>query len=161
MKISLFKDKNTMVLLFLTILWMSVIFCFSAQPAVESSKMSGFVKDSIDKVFNILFQGNIPGILSEGSFFSEYLIRKLGHVTEFFILGILTALLSGKLFSKKAFLKALILCALYASSDEFHQIFVSGRGPMVTDVLLDTAASFIGILIINIKSLRLHTRKSL
>ena len=40
----------------------------------------------------------------------------------------------------------IIGCLLYASSDEFHQIFVSGRTASVKDVLIDTCGSIVGIL---------------
>ena len=36
---------------------------------------------------------------------------------------------------------AILLAAIYAGSDEFHQIFVPSRGPAVADVLLDTAGA--------------------
>ena len=45
-------------------------------------------------------------------------------------------------------LRALLAAALYAASDEIHQSFVPGRGPAVTDVLLDSAGALCGILFI-------------
>ena len=41
---------------------------------------------------------------------------------------------------------ALLLVALYASTDEFHQLFVSSRDAAVHDVLLDTAGGAAGLL---------------
>jgi VanZ family protein len=44
-------------------------------------------------------------------------------------------------------LLTLALCALFACGDEFHQIFVPGRTPLVSDVLLDSCgAMFAGFL---------------
>ena len=40
--------------------------------------------------------------------------------------------------AKRPGLCALILCAAYAATDEFHQGFVAGRGPGVIDVGIDT-----------------------
>lgn len=40
-----------------------------------------------------------------------------------------------------------LLCVLYAVTDEVHQAFIPGRGPRVSDVLIDTAGSITGILI--------------
>jgi len=34
----------------------------------------------------------------------------------------------------------------YAFSDEFHQLFVSGRGPQLSDVWIDSAGAGVGIL---------------
>ena len=38
-------------------------------------------------------------------------------------------------------------CALFAASDEFHQIFVKSRTPSVRDVLLDIAGAILGLLV--------------
>ena len=48
---------------------------------------------------------------------------------------------------KKSRYLAIIFCFLYALSDEFHQSFIGGRSPEVTDVLIDFAGSIIGSLI--------------
>ena len=37
------------------------------------------------------------------------------------------------------------ICALYAITDELHQGAVPGRSPQVTDVLLDSLGSTVGI----------------
>ncbi len=148
MKSRHFEDKRTVLLFALNIFWMIVIFVFSSQPAQESSHVSGFFREFIDKLAGILFKGTVPGIFADNRQLIEHLVRKLGHVTEYMILGILTCALLRRLTPRKAVLIALAVCILYASSDEFHQIFVSGRGPAITDVLLDSAASAIGICII-------------
>ena len=41
---------------------------------------------------------------------------------------------------------ALSIVFLYAASDEFHQIFVPTRTPLVSDVFIDTAGGAIGLL---------------
>ena len=41
--------------------------------------------------------------------------------------------------------RSLLIGAIYAVSDEIHQAFVPGRGPAVTDVLLDSAGVLCGI----------------
>ena len=40
-----------------------------------------------------------------------------------------------------------MLCVAYAISDEFHQIFVPGRGPLVKDVFIDGFGAALGILL--------------
>jgi len=37
---------------------------------------------------------------------------------------------------------------IYAITDEYHQSFVAGRGPAITDVCIDTAGVCIGIVIV-------------
>ena len=48
----------------------------------------------------------------------------------------------------RAFAAALLLAALYTSTDEFHQKFVPGRTPLVTDVLLDTSGAAAGLVVL-------------
>ena len=42
---------------------------------------------------------------------------------------------------------AILICVLYAASDEIHQIFVPGRSCRVMDILLDSFGSISGIII--------------
>ena len=37
---------------------------------------------------------------------------------------------------------------IYAISDEIHQLFVPGRAGQVRDVLIDSAGSFLGIILV-------------
>jgi VanZ family protein len=72
----------------------------------------------------------------------HHFIRKAAHFTEYFILSLL--ILRG-IRAKRCELRlrwaliTVLMVAAYASLDEFHQAFVPGRTPAVTDVLLDTA----------------------
>ena len=63
------------------------------------------------------------------------------------ILGILLILLFYEYhkISKKELFVCILLCMLYACSDEFHQIFISDRSPKVFDVMIDAMGSFTGI----------------
>jgi VanZ family protein len=75
-------------------------------------------------------------------------VRKAGHFTEYLILAILFLRFSKQrgLSGKSAFY-AVLFVFLYASSDEFHQSFIPGRGPAFSDVLIDTAGGFTGVLL--------------
>ena len=103
-----------------------MIFLFSSQPGEESSKIS-----------------------------NDLIIRKLGHFSEYMTLGFFSFCYLSNLFiennEKKDFKKAGILSFLfsliYASSDEFHQTFVSGRDGNIIDVLIDSSGALVGILI--------------
>ncbi len=66
-------------------------------------------------------------------------IRKLGHFTEYFVLGLLLArALANGGWQLRHAVMAVVLAALYATTDELHQIFVPGRTPAAGDVLIDT-----------------------
>lgn len=41
---------------------------------------------------------------------------------------------------------AITICVLYAASDEFHQLFISGRSGEVGDIAIDSIAASIGII---------------
>ena len=84
-----------------------------------------------------------------------FLVRKGAHIFANFVLGILTfnALrrinLSRFKFNRPAVL-SIIVCALYAVSDEFHQLFVSGRSGELRDIIIDSCAAIVGVFIISI-----------
>lgn len=50
---------------------------------------------------------------------------------------------------------SLIIGIVYASSDEIHQCFTPGRGPLLTDVIIDTMGVLLGILLVML-ILKLH-----
>lgn len=115
----------------LLIIWMVVIFNFSNDPAGVSDEKSGFILT----IFNYigLDLNSILGTLA------NFIVRKMGHFTEFFILYILLYnVLKDRYRKKRALMAALACTFLYACSDEFHQIFIPGREGRFRDVLIDT-----------------------
>ena len=45
-------------------------------------------------------------------------------------------------------LQSFAFCALYAATDEIHQLFVPGRGGQIRDVLIDSSGALIGLLFV-------------
>lgn len=43
---------------------------------------------------------------------------------------------------------ALVICAVYAATDEFHQLFVDGRGFQFSDIFLDFCGALLGVLVV-------------
>ena len=77
-------------------------------------------------------------------------IRKLGHLTEYAILAMLLwrALHGGTRWQMKMsilFLVAVLACAIFAASDEFHQSFVPSRTPSPQDVMIDICGALLGL----------------
>jgi len=80
-------------------------------------------------------------------------LRKLAHFTEYAILAMLLWRALRKTSNKAArpwvwreAIWAFALAALYAASDEFHQLFVPTRQASVWDVLIDTIGAACGLL---------------
>lgn len=142
----------------LLIIWMIVIFELSNQ----TGEVSGDLSSSLLYQILSIFIGDISSINSDILSILMFLIRKLAHFTEYAILGILclNVLRSYYDFSWKLDLCALILCMMYAASDEFHQLFISGRAGSFKDVLIDTSGSMFSLLIYGLY-LKWRERKSL
>jgi VanZ family protein len=123
---------------------MALIFKLSSQPAVESWKVSGEVTNINIKVIDKVTP-NTNTKFNVNEF--NHIVRKNAHFFIYLGLGVLTvnALRRKGIVRYKSI--ALLICVLYAASDEFHQIFVPGRGPGVGDVLIDSAGALVGILI--------------
>lgn len=121
--------------------WMGLIFSFSAQPGSDSGALSGSIVESLLQMWHALF----PAVSLEADTL-HFIIRKGAHFTVYFILGLLVAhALSKSLkIDKKHVCITIIICCLYAVSDEIHQAFVPNRGPNAWDVLLDTTGSAVG-----------------
>ena len=90
---------------------------------------------------------------------AHVIVRKLGHFSEFALLGALAANLFARIARPRDPLWFLSLtpmrcCAAwafsiaYAASDEFHQLFVPGRGCLITDVAIDSTGALIGIAVV-------------
>lgn len=120
------------------IIIMAVIFFFSAQTGDESSKLSSRISDEVGKT----------------GFFENavYVVRKSAHFIIYTMLGFSVRFHMNfyKLSGKAKFLISLAVCFLYASSDEIHQLFVSGRSGQFSDVMLDTSGSLFGIIILTV-----------
>ncbi|MDF2804058.1 MAG: hypothetical protein K0S61_3961 [Anaerocolumna sp.] len=125
-------------ILFVT--WMAVIFHFSSLQAETSNENSRYVI----YIFNLLG-------LNLNSFFGDmanFAVRKAAHFTEYFILYVLAYnVLCDNYEKEKCLWISLIIVFLYASSDEIHQLFVSGRSSRIRDVLIDTGGGTLAMII--------------
>ena len=133
---------------------MAVIFSFSSRTAEESTEDSSFVGEMIGRIFVKDFE-ELPKEEQEefisGISFAE---RKLAHFTEYAVLGVL--LMNAGLYYKKKKSDTAVICffigAVYAASDEIHQLFVPGRAGMVTDCAIDSAGVLAGVLLVGLVS---------
>jgi len=126
--------------------WMTFIFFLSTG--------AGSTENSVGLITRVLgyFSPRLLASLSDYQLYRlDYAVRKLGHLTEYFILTLLAvrAIQFGHpRLKKSAFFGALTLSVLYAISDEFHQRFVGGRSASSKDVLIDIAGIVLCIVFI-------------
>ncbi len=147
------------------VLCMMVIFSFSSQDGAASGATSAGVMELLDPIVEPLYENLPPAEQAEFLDSFHLFIRKTAHFSIYFLLGLFSFPAFGTypLSRKKQAVCSVLLCLVYACSDEVHQSFVAGRGPSLTDVLLDTAgASTAVILTLGICALRRqHTKKTI
>ena len=124
----------------LCIIWMLVIFWFSAQVADDSQEMSDFFVHLLDAVFSLDIMRN--EIIRD---MTSFLVRKAAHMSEYAVLAILFGLTIREYKKEPWLLLALAATAAYAATYEFHQLFVPGRSGQLKDVLIDTAGGALGL----------------
>ena len=137
------------VYLILTVVWMAVIFSFSAKPGDESEIQSLRAGKIVCSIF-------VPGYENmseqEQIFMAEsidYPVRKAAHATEYAILaGFILGVVVTSLINWKHLLEVVFVAVVYASTDEFHQLFVPGRNGQFIDVVIDGVGALIGVLIV-------------
>ncbi len=93
----------------------------------------------------IFFLSHQPGLKSGLPGDWDFILRKLAHISEYFILTLLliNALKQYRLSKRKIIVFSFLLAFFYACSDEYHQTFIIAREGMVRDVLIDS----VGILL--------------
>lgn len=127
---------------------MGLIYYFSSQPSYDSTITTNSVVKVIYDVYSCLFKNAYSYDAFCDYFFQP--IRKLAHFSEFGLLGLISYINSKEYFEKNHVLYSLAFSALYATSDEIHQIFVYGRYCSFIDVLIDTCGALCAILLIHI-----------
>lgn len=124
------------VKLLLIVIWLLVIFLFSNQDGSTSTSLTN-------------------GILEKYLFFVDsdiffMIIRKMAHITEYFILGILVLNFINELKIDKKIVVSILICFILASFDEFHQLFIPDRTGRLLDVFIDMIGASLGILILSL-----------
>ena len=123
--------------LILAIIWAIIIFGFSNQDAATSGAASSSLYEKLTQesfVFTTMF-----------TFIN---IRKWAHMFLYFVLGIFL-FLHFRCRVRYSGILTLLLCYIYACSDEIHQLFVNGRGGLVSDTFIDLIVASFGVIIIS------------
>jgi VanZ family protein len=122
------------------VLWAGMI-CYFSTEQFSSPQTSGLLESALDWLF--------PGISAERVDWAHLVLRKLGHLTEYFVFSVLLLRAwrsnhGGLTVPHVAWSVMFVL--LYAASDEFHQAFVPSRTASINDVLIDVLGGICGTL---------------
>lgn len=149
------EEKFGMVLLrnlagALAIVWMCVIFAFSAQTKEESGAVSeSFTFHMVSSTRTFFHLDLSDERVKEIADAIEGFVRKAAHMTEFGILSVLLYIWIGQW--EMRFLRRGVTAAgataVYAATDEIHQLFVAGRSGRFSDVCIDSAGAVAGVLV--------------
>ncbi len=127
--------------LVLTLAVMIIIFAFSSQ----SADLSGDLSEGVTRSILPFLEGASPEVVER----FNHIIRKCAHAFIYALLGCFAAGFSltyrdGKRSVLLLAAAGWLFAVLYAGSDELHQMFVPGRGPAISDVLLDSCGAAVG-----------------
>lgn len=182
----------------LVIIWMIVIFCFSATPADKSNSESMNIVNKVVEKFEAesgIYISSINGQVSiepitkleenkstnqvdrnlneenQNTKLSQQeqieqkmkkrklldklnlLLRKFAHASVYFILYILVLNLIYQIKREYKFaycMLSILICFIYACTDEIHQLFVEGRTGLFSDVIIDTIGATISCIIVSL-----------
>ncbi len=147
------RHTASIIFAIITLLVSIWIFSFSAQSSEASSEVSFGVSRFLAELFVPQIKGLSEQLREEKIEALVPIIRKLAHFFVFSALGLFASLTGlcfnlerGKKTNARAFLFDALFCFIYACSDEFHQLFVSGRYASFFDVFIDFCGSVLGIL---------------
>lgn len=131
------------------LLWMGVIFVFSAQTGAISGGTSGRILKVFIGIFYPNFDSLSPDLQSSIMSVWHTVIRKVAHFSEYAVLAALSAnaIRTYNLSRALKFAIPVGVGFLYAVSDEIHQLFVADRAGSPKDVLIDTSGALFGTLV--------------
>ncbi len=145
------------ILLVVAVIWMAVIFMFSAQKVDLSLVNSNAVGYTIGRIFVPGFEDMSESEQLEFVWKIDTPIRKGAHMLEYAVLGFLMCMLVSLVLSgmdgKKPWRYLVTgavswgLATVYAMTDEAHQLYVPGRGAKISDIIIDSAGALVGVVI--------------
>ena len=131
------------------ILWAALIFIGSSD-LLSASHTSTFLIRPLRLLFPSASETTLKTI--------HFLLRKLGHLTEYAVLASLAARAfrtsSQQWLRRRWFWIALSLVIAYALFDEFRQSFVPSRTPSIYDSMIDTVGGLTALVLIRLRSPR-------
>lgn len=147
------RNKAGIIWLFLMLIWLTLIFSFSAKKADESTVMSHSAGKLIGSIVIPKYRSWPEDKQEHFAEKIDFPVRKCAHASEYAVLGVLM-LGTAYSFSENQGKKSRLLCwcagTVYAATDEIHQLFVPGRSCQFRDVCIDSAGILTGIVLFSL-----------
>ena len=151
------KIIKVILLLAIAMGWMTCIFKLSSMNSQNSNGKSTdiisiFIEDTLEVTNDYGITDSHPNDekLEHASQLINAPMRKVIHASVYFVLAFFSMLLWNVILDNKHYaitlLISLIICVLFAASDEFHQTFVAGRTGRPLDVIIDSIGAIFGLL---------------
>ena len=149
------QNNKVIILVILIFVWLGLIFMFSNQSSnISNNNSINTIKRVVKIPLSITNKIHITKVdLSDSNLNKiadklNYPLRKVMHMSEYFILTILVLLVFKTLYinNKNLYLCAILICFSAANFDEIHQFYV-GRTGQFSDCLIDTAGGMVGLFI--------------
>ncbi len=135
------------VSIILLILWMLIVFFLSAEVADVSDRTSG---NTIRWLITLFNKNITKAKLEELVILLQPITRKLAHFILYVLGGMLIYNLTIQFKEKVVYTKTLSILfgAMYAVTDEIHQLLVPGRCGELRDVIIDSSGVTVGVLFV-------------
>ncbi len=134
----------------LAIVWMCMIFAFSAQDKEESIAVSeSFTYHMVSSTRTFFHLDLSDARVKEIADIIEGMVRKAAHMAEYGVLSVLLYIWIGQW--EMGFFRrggtAFFATAVYAATDEIHQLFVPGRAGRFSDVMIDSLGALLAVIV--------------
>lgn len=151
------KFTKIIIILALAVGWMVCIYKLSG---MNSSKSNGKSADMLSIIIaDALDVSNEYGItnlhpddakIERASKIMNTPMRKVMHASVYFVLAFVLMILANIITEHNyfgiTFIIALVLTIFFAITDEYHQMYVSGRSGQAIDVIIDSIGAVLGLL---------------
>lgn len=124
---------------------MTLIFAFSAQEGIASDGMTQAAVMPLAEILADAVEGG-DGAVDAIYLVIGTIVRKIAHLLEYALLGLLVHLLLCTYGQRQKWL-AVAIAVAYAVTDEVHQAFVPGRLGTPVDVFIDAVGVTIGVFV--------------
>ena len=151
------KKRGTFIWVLAAFLWIGLIFLLSSRTGHDSNETSRSMATVMSRIFIPDYSAWGPSTQSDWIEGINNLLRKMAHIFEFGMLGILVyrmmVYFAGSIRRKKPANKfslgmgSFYICALVSALDEFIQRSSAGRNASTTDMMIDIAGAILGIVV--------------